>query len=618
MAIFSEPVTALQIFSLSGLGLIGLAAVPPIRKSKRLKQVLVLGIVVLAVFSIGYFVGLTAAQTGTITIEPASFQTEASYIVFTDGTTIKARNGKTGAIDFSGSDASTVIQSAINALTNGGKIFIKSGTYQLSTRLTLISNLSLEGEDKYTTILFMLPNQPASTHMLFAASKENIEIKNLQFDSNQANQPNSPQYIISFSEVTNVTVDNCILKNAKSIGICLDTQTATNVMKNIIKNVIVIGPTGGDGFYLAGTGITVSDCQFYNLGENAIGLNRARKVTLENIIVNSATGDGISIGNDSEDITINNFVLISTKRGIRAWMSTGTYSAYRVMISNGIIYQPIEDGIRIDNPANNWQIENVYIYGAGAGGTFGDGIYIKYGTNFVLNALHIENCRQNGICVSYTTPTTSNSIISASIIFNNNQGGLATGSGINLVNAQRIRISNNRIYDNQATKTQRYAIILQTGCDYEEIVNNYLESGSAGVIYITGANNIIQRNIGYDTENFKATGKSVAVGTGGAYGSATAITTLSGRVTYPRVKITWGGTFGTGETVTVKVEAVYSDGSTAYVEKSATATGSLWLTDDDILALITQGKDIVKLNVYAKTNLSSTTVTVTVDAYGKA
>jgi hypothetical protein len=125
-------------------------------------------------------------------------------------------------------------------------------------------------------------------------------------------------------------------------------------------------------------------------------------------------------------------------------------------------------------------------------------------------------------------------------------------------------------------------------------------------------------NKGYDTENFKSTGISVAVGTGGVYGSASAITSPSGVIAYPRVKITWGGTFGTGETVTVKVEAVYSDGSTAYVEKSATAVGSLWLTDDDILALITRGKDIVKLNIYAKTNLSSTTVTVTIDAYGKA
>jgi hypothetical protein len=147
-----------------------------------------------------------------------------------------------------------------------------------------------------------------------------------------------------------------------------------------------------------------------------------------------------------------------------------------------------------------------------------------------------------------------------------------------------------------------------------DIFHNVIQKG----ILDEGVLTRIYENIGYDTNTLNATGLSVAVGVNGAYGTAKAIKSLSGLITYPRVKITWGGTFGTGETVTVKVEAVYSDGTTAYVEKSATAVGSLWLSDDDILTLIANGKDIVQLNVYAKTNLASTTVTVTVDAYGKA
>jgi len=122
---------------------------------------------------------------------------------------------------------------------------------------------------------------------------------------------------------------------------------------------------------------------------------------------------------------------------------------------------------------------------------------------------------------------------------------------------------------------------------------------------------------GYDTSNFKVTGLSVPIGVSGAYGSAVSITSLSGIITYPRVKITWGGTFGTGETVTVQITAVYSDGTTASITKSATAVGSLWLTDDDVFALITQGKDITQLQVSASSNLASTSVTVTVNAYGK-
>ncbi|HKM77550.1 MAG TPA: hypothetical protein VJZ03_00615, partial [Candidatus Bathyarchaeia archaeon] len=46
----------------------------------------------------------------------------ASYVIFidtTDSNMIKARNGTTGKIDYSGTDASTIISDAISALTNG-------------------------------------------------------------------------------------------------------------------------------------------------------------------------------------------------------------------------------------------------------------------------------------------------------------------------------------------------------------------------------------------------------------------------------------------------------------------------------------------------------------------
>jgi hypothetical protein len=113
--------------------------------------------VVLCVFSVGYFVGLTVAQTTTtITIEPNSFQTEASYVIFKDGTTIKARNGTTGAIDYSGTEAVTVMQLAYNALTSGGIIFIKKGYYDVSSNSFKLRNdlpIYIKGEGMGATIL---------------------------------------------------------------------------------------------------------------------------------------------------------------------------------------------------------------------------------------------------------------------------------------------------------------------------------------------------------------------------------------------------------------------------------------------------------------------------------
>jgi hypothetical protein len=87
----------------------------------------------------------------------------ASYIIFTDGVNVYAKNGLTGKIEFSGTDASAVINAAINALPNVsasefgesgtgkvGKIFIKQGTYCVNSPIVIppFSWVSIEGETK--------------------------------------------------------------------------------------------------------------------------------------------------------------------------------------------------------------------------------------------------------------------------------------------------------------------------------------------------------------------------------------------------------------------------------------------------------------------------------------
>ncbi|RLI43872.1 hypothetical protein DRO69_08670 [Candidatus Bathyarchaeota archaeon] len=163
---FNQPATVqasimfLQYFGVSGLCLVGLMVVPAVRKRKWLKRVLAVSVIVLAAFSAGYLVGTISAQTGTIAIEPASFMETASYIISGEDTDndgvldiIYAKNGRTGQIEFSGSDAATVIQQAIDALTNGGKILIRAGNYTINTTLNIADNISIIGEGIDVTTL---------------------------------------------------------------------------------------------------------------------------------------------------------------------------------------------------------------------------------------------------------------------------------------------------------------------------------------------------------------------------------------------------------------------------------------------------------------------------------
>ncbi len=128
---------------------------------------------------------LSKAAPSTI-IEAGSNVDTASYIIFKDGNTIYAKNGMTGKIEFSGTDAATVIQNAINALISGGKIFIKNGTYTLTSGITFGGEgfynppnraTSIQGEEIYGTVLYNNSASVAVTLQGRFSSIGNLTIK---------------------------------------------------------------------------------------------------------------------------------------------------------------------------------------------------------------------------------------------------------------------------------------------------------------------------------------------------------------------------------------------------------------------------------------------------------
>jgi hypothetical protein len=90
--------------------------------------------------------------------EPEVAQQPYSYIVFTDGTGYYAKNAKTGTIEYSDTDASKVIQYAINALPDyySGLVHIKAGRYVCKSIINIPSgdvHLEIRGEGMHNTIL---------------------------------------------------------------------------------------------------------------------------------------------------------------------------------------------------------------------------------------------------------------------------------------------------------------------------------------------------------------------------------------------------------------------------------------------------------------------------------
>jgi hypothetical protein len=105
-------------------------------------------------------------------------------------------------------------------------------------------------------------------------------------------------------------------------------------------------------------------------------------------------------------------------------------------------------------------------------------------------------------------------------------------------------------------------------------------------------------------------------GVSGAYGSAVTLSASPNKSILPlSATLTWGGTFGTGETVTIRITATFSDNSTANITKSATATGSLSLNPADLQGLMKNGVYIKSLAVDSSSSAASTSVTTSATIY---
>jgi len=490
------------------------------------------------------------------------FKSEASYIVFTDGSKYYAKNGSTGVIEYSDADASKVIQYTIDRAgeRGGGKVFIKAGLYKLSNTITISkNNIVVEGEGAVTVLQISMSSAPFKAFIINNVS--NIVIRHLAVDGNKANLPwtgNRVDYhAIDFYGCNNVVIEGVVVRNCKA-GACIGFNSCTNVF--VSHSVFMDGGESDklcDGIYNQNSQrVVVESNIFINLTDTGVANDNCRRVIVRGNHFYNCGSHAFTWYNLSNSLPI---------------------PAFGVFIGNIVIGSDV--AVWVDRASKALQEpEELIVIG---------NIITEGSIGLLLNGL------------------------SKGIVLGNYIGFQgSSGYGIQLNYSGRVDIFNNIITD------VGFGIYFGSGNDGIRVVGNRFVA-VANPMNAYGTQAIVRHNIGFDTGNFKATGVSVSIGTNNTYGNPVTITSPSNIISFFRLKITWGGTFASGETVTVKVEAVYTDGSTSFIEKSATATGSLWLTDDDIMSLIAQGKDIIKLNIYAKTNLSSTSVTVTVDTYGE-
>ena len=117
--------------------------------------------------------------------------TPASLTVFKSGSKYFAENGTTGKFDYSGTNASTVLQSCLSALYTGGVLFLNKGVYEIPTLVLITgSNIKIKGEGKSTEF-----RSTADTGYFFALeSTGSVYCSRITFEDVLFNNPNSGSY----------------------------------------------------------------------------------------------------------------------------------------------------------------------------------------------------------------------------------------------------------------------------------------------------------------------------------------------------------------------------------------------------------------------------------------
>lgn len=248
---------------------------------------------------------------------------DCNYLVFKDGATTYAKNCYTGVIDYSGTNAGTVIQ---NAIMSGAKVFIKQGDYTISSTIHLLHGTTLVGENPSQAVT----NGRAGTHLRIA-NGANVDM--LAYTGTDR---------AFFITIRDIFLDGNKSNNSLGSGIYLNKQ-ADDVL---IENIYV------DGF--AEHGLKFDEAWNYRLFGNTLEHNRL---------------DGMYVKSGTDLKVIGNKFLTNSQFGVEVGTSSSGVGAFSFI--GNYVQGNAKHGTRLVNvqranlEGNTWEINsngNVGVY----------------------------------------------------------------------------------------------------------------------------------------------------------------------------------------------------------------------------------------------------------------
>jgi len=406
------------------------------------------------------------------------------YVVFKENGVIKAKNGEDGSIDFSDTDASTVIQDTIDALSSGGAIYLKqpASPYLLTDWIDIdTDSIHIIGEARFAE-----DGQP----LLKVADGANVGGIRIGYNSHT-------EYVVVEKIGVHGNTDNQT-KGYRHHGFLIDDTTHI-----IIKDCYAtrthpyhVHGTGGSGITVRHTAshILIEGCHLYDVGDRSIQVGGSY-VTVKNCFCEQGFDRGISL--DAEEGTFTD-------------TATTHYLTQHGLITNNVM-GVMSDGAGIkfagsahsDAPAD----ENAEYITVANNICYSDGTEPGIGfwkmTDLENNLLAANNLIRNvskgvQVCVDSGKQNVDNVAVVGNVIqtVNRAPGQSFTGWGIETTRVKGVIIANNTI-----ANTDKNGIWLNI-TDNALVVNNlilnpglYADNSYAGIRFRTDGTSYSQDNI---------------------------------------------------------------------------------------------------------------------------
>jgi hypothetical protein len=378
-----------------------------------------------------------------------------SYYIFidsSDNNKIKARSGKTGAIDFTDSaspgHANLVLQACLDALSNGGTVHIGPGTFGIYLAVSSSSVVSIIGSGKGVTTL--VRNITTVSDMLTMGGS-GIMVARLTIDGNYP---------------TNTTLVGTS-KGELSIG-------GNNVL---VSDIEVKNFAGQFGIWQYGQHVTIQRCTI--TGVNSSG------ISLWGILTFPVSNPPITVISDCR------IEYCSTNAIFGEGVTTmhDCYFANNCFVNGGQI--GCNRGATMTNVIG-------CTFDPGLAGDHDYGIECQYGDWIVANNTVIGNVY--GILVHNVPANPTYSVFIA-----NNRVKNCTSVGIYVVEPPAsFVITRNVAFDDQVSPTQQYGIYVEAGAADNYIIKDNICYGNAlGQVedFGTGTNKTVKDNFGQDATN---------------------------------------------------------------------------------------------------------------------